>query len=117
MGELSKTMSQPVLIIVCIAAIVLISGIVCLFIGIKKNKDNVVFLAKTHNDEREDMIKEMLKYMDPNKGTLFAQNVAFEKGRIKELAHIFPEYKKNETAHGIEHIKYVINRKNKEVII
>ena len=24
--------------------------------------------------------------------------------------YIFPEYKKNETAHGIEHIKYVINR-------
>ena len=57
------------------------------------DKDNIVFLAKTHNDEREEMIKEMLKYMNPNKGTLFAQNVAFEKGRIKELAHIFPEYK------------------------
>ena len=57
------------------------------------DKDNIVFLAKTHDDEREDMIKEMLKYMDPNKGTLFAQNVAFEKGRIKELATIFPKYK------------------------
>lgn len=58
-----------------------------------KDKDNIVFLAKTHEDEREDMIKMMLKYMDPNKGTLFAQNVAFEKGRIKELAKIFPEYR------------------------
>lgn len=58
-----------------------------------KDKDNIVFLAKTHNDEREEMIKMMLKYMDPNKGTLFAQNVTFEKGRIKELARIFPEYK------------------------
>lgn len=58
-----------------------------------KFKDNIVFLAKTHGDEREEMIKEMLKYMDPNKGTLFAQNVAFEKGRIKELATIFPQYK------------------------
>lgn len=57
------------------------------------DKDNIVFLAKTHEDEREEMIKEMLKYMDPNKGTLFAQNVPFEKGRIKELANIFPEYK------------------------
>ena len=57
------------------------------------DKDNIVFLAKTHNDEREEMIKEMLKYMDPNKGTLFAQNVDFEKGRIKELAGIFPKYK------------------------
>ncbi len=58
-----------------------------------KEKDNIIFLAKTHEDEREELIKTMLKYMDPNKGTLFAQNVAFEKGRIKELASIFPEYK------------------------
>lgn len=58
-----------------------------------KEKDNIVFLAKTHEDERKNMIQEMLKYMDPNKGTLFAQNVAFEKGRIKELAGMFPEYK------------------------
>ena len=57
-----------------------------------KIKDNVVFLAKTHNDEREEMIKLMLKYMNPNEGTLFAQNVSFEKNRIKELAQIFPQY-------------------------
>lgn len=60
-----------------------------------KDKDNYVFLAKTMNDEREELVKAMLKYMDPNQGTLFAQNVAFEKGRIKELANIFPEYKKD----------------------
>ena len=58
-----------------------------------KEKDNIVFLAKTHQDEREDMIKLMLQYMDPEKGTLFDQNVPFEKGRIKELAHIFPKYR------------------------
>ncbi len=57
-----------------------------------KEKDNIVFLAKTHNDEREEMIKLMLEYMNPNEGTLFAQNVGFEKGRIKELAKMFPEY-------------------------
>lgn len=57
-----------------------------------KEKDNIVFLAKTHEDEREEMIKLMLKYMNPNEGTLFAQNVPFEKGRIKELASMFPEY-------------------------
>lgn len=57
-----------------------------------KDKDNIVFLAKTHEDEREEMIKLMLQYMNPNQGTLFAQNVSFEKGRIKELAKIFPEY-------------------------
>ena len=59
------------------------------------DKDNFVFLAKSHEDEREELIKAMLKYMDPNKGTLFAQNVAFEKGRIKELASIFPKYKED----------------------
>ena len=59
-----------------------------------KEKDNYIFLAKTFdNDEREDLVKALCKYINPNKGTLFAQNVAFEKGRIKELAAIFPEYR------------------------
>lgn len=60
-----------------------------------KEKDNYIFLAKTFdNDEREELVKSLVKYIDPSKGTLFAQNVAFEKGRIKELAGIFPEYRK-----------------------
>ncbi len=58
-----------------------------------KQKDNVIFLAETMNDEREELIKLMLKHMDPDKGTLFAQNVSFEKSRIKELAKMFPEYR------------------------
>lgn len=59
-----------------------------------KEKDNYIFLAKTFdNDEREELVKALVKYIDPSKGTLFAQNVAFEKGRIKELSEIFPEYK------------------------
>ena len=58
-----------------------------------KIKDNVVFLAKTMQDERLELIKTLLANVDPNKGTLFAQNVAFEKGRLKELATIFEEYK------------------------
>lgn len=56
-------------------------------------KDNIVFLAETFTDEREELIKTLLKNVNPNCGTLFAQNVAFEKGRIKELATIFPKYK------------------------
>lgn len=58
-----------------------------------KEKDNYVFLAKTHEDEREELVKMLIKYIDGSKGTLFAQNVPFEKGRIKELSNIFPEYK------------------------
>ncbi len=57
-------------------------------------KDNIIFLAKTMEDEREELIKTLLYHIDVNKGTLFAQNVAFEKGRIKELANCFPKYKK-----------------------
>lgn len=58
-----------------------------------KDKDNYVFLAETSDDERENMIKELLKRIDVNKGTMLAQNVSFERSRIKELAYIFPEYK------------------------
>lgn len=60
-----------------------------------KFKDNYIFLAKTNTeDEREELVKMLIKYIDGDKGTLFAQNVSFEKNRIKELASIFPEYKK-----------------------
>ena len=58
-----------------------------------KEKDNFVFLAKTHEDEREELVKALIEHIDGNKGTLFAQNVPFEMGRIKELAKIFPKYK------------------------
>ena len=40
------------------------------------------------------MLDTLFKYIDPNKGTLLAQNVAFERGRLLELANIFPEYHK-----------------------
>ena len=36
---------------------------------------------------------EIVKRIDPAKGTMFAQNVTFERSRLKELAYIFPEYK------------------------
>ena len=46
MEELSEiTLLIIVLIIVCFAAIILISGIVFLFIGIKKDKASVVFIG------------------------------------------------------------------------
>lgn len=60
-----------------------------------KQKDNIIFLATTKADEREELIKCLLSNIDVNKGTLFAQNVSFEKGRIKELANIFPQYKED----------------------
>lgn len=60
-----------------------------------EKKDHALFLAKTFNDEREELIKYLLANVDVNKGTLFAQNVSFEKGRIKELAFSFPKYAKD----------------------
>ena len=57
-----------------------------------KEKDNIIFLAKTTNDERKELVECLLEHVDVNKGTLLAQNVSFEKGRIKELASIYPEY-------------------------
>ncbi|MEG0799186.1 MAG: DUF2779 domain-containing protein [Bacilli bacterium] len=59
-----------------------------------KDKDNYVFMAKTLNDEREEMVKLLVKYIPIDKGgVMLAQNVSFEKARIKELAVIFPKYK------------------------
>ncbi len=60
-----------------------------------KEKDNVLFLATTTKDEREELIKTLLEHVDVNKGTLFAQNVSFEKGRIKELATMFSKYRED----------------------
>lgn len=59
----------------------------------EKEKDNYVFLASTSKDERKKLIEELLKHVNEEKGTLFAQNVSFEKARLKELANIFEEYK------------------------
>ncbi len=57
------------------------------------DEDNYVFLAETLNDERENMVKEIVNRIDGNNGTMLAQNVTFERTRLKELAEIFPEYR------------------------
>ena len=58
-----------------------------------KLKDNFVFLADTLEDERENLVKSLVEHIDGKSGTMLAQNVGFENGRIRELAVIFPEYK------------------------
>ncbi|MBQ4263177.1 MAG: DUF2779 domain-containing protein [Bacilli bacterium] len=61
-----------------------------------KEKDNYVFLAKSLNDEREELVKALVDNIDIfNGGTMLAQNVTFERGRLKELAEIYPEYKEH----------------------
>ncbi len=57
------------------------------------DKDNYVFLADTLDDERENLVKELVNRIDGENGTMLAQNVNFERSRIKELAEVFPEYR------------------------
>ncbi len=57
------------------------------------DKDNYVFLAETLDDERENLVKELVNRLDGENGTMLAQNVNFERSRIKELAEVFPEYR------------------------
>lgn len=58
-----------------------------------KDQDNYVFLASSHEDEREALVKKLCELIPDDKGTLLAQNVPFERGRIKELADVFPAYR------------------------
>lgn len=59
-----------------------------------KDKDHYDFLANDfYKDSREELVKKLCEYIDiDNGGTVFAQNVSFEKGRLKELADVFPSY-------------------------
>lgn len=60
-----------------------------------KIKDNFVFLATSNKDERLELVKALVENIPIQKtgGCMLAQNVGFEKERLKELAECFPEYK------------------------
>ena len=58
-------------------------------------KNHTEYLAPDHNDHREDLIKKMIEDIDLSKGgTVLVYNQTFEKTRLKELARMFPKYKK-----------------------
>ena len=57
-----------------------------------KNLDHYGFLAKNHEDLREELVKELTSLIK-EEGTVLVYNESFEKGRLKELASIFPQYK------------------------
>lgn len=59
-----------------------------------KELDHYEFLATDHLDQREEMIKKMIEYIKDDGGTVLVYNQSFEKTRLKELARIFPQYKK-----------------------
>ncbi|MFA5602801.1 MAG: DUF2779 domain-containing protein [Bacilli bacterium] len=75
-----------------------------------KDKDHYTYLSIDHNDHREDLIKEMIKYIDTSKGTIMVYNQAFEKTRLKELGEIFPKYKKelNKMASMLFDLMYLV---------
>lgn len=54
-------------------------------------KDHYGYLAKDHQDHREELIKYMCDLI--KEGTVLVYNESFEKTRIRELAEIFPKYK------------------------
>lgn len=59
-----------------------------------KEKDHYEFLAKDHSDNREELIKKMIEWIDTDSGgTILVYNESFEKTRLKELGEIFPQYK------------------------
>ena len=56
-------------------------------------KDNISYLAPDLKDHREDLIIALLEAIKPDGGSVLVYNQTFEKGRIKELAEMFPKYK------------------------
>lgn len=64
-----------------------------------KEKDNFIFLNKEcTDDERRALVEAIINHFEFNedgtlKGTMLAQNISFEIGRLKELAKLFPEYR------------------------
>jgi len=59
-----------------------------------KNQDHYEFLAYNHQDLREELVKKLCDYINPEKGTIIVYNQIFEKSRLKELAELFPVYRK-----------------------
>lgn len=59
-----------------------------------KEKDNFVYLNKTLNDEREIIAKKLVELINPDQGTMLAQNVSFERSVLKRLAKLYPKYSK-----------------------
>jgi len=58
-----------------------------------KYKDHLEYLAKDHEDHREEICKKLCEWIG-DEGTVLVYNESFEKTRLKELATIFPEYRK-----------------------
>ena len=64
-----------------------------------KEKDNFIFLnEECYDDERRALAEAIIKHFVYNedgtlKGTMLAQYTTYEKGRLEELANLYPEYR------------------------
>ncbi len=58
-----------------------------------KYKDHLEYLAKDEFDHREEIVQKLCEWIG-DKGTVLVYNESFEKTRLKELAEIFPQYRK-----------------------
>jgi hypothetical protein len=64
-----------------------------------KEEDNFIFLNEEYyNDERKALAKAIIDHFEYNedgslKGTILAQFTTYEKGRLEELAALYPEYR------------------------
>jgi hypothetical protein len=57
------------------------------------DQSHIEFLAHNEGDERETLVRKLCESIGP-KGSVIVWNASFEKGRLKELASLFPDYKK-----------------------
>lgn len=57
-----------------------------------KEKDHYSFLSEDHEDNREELIKQMLDVIKPDGGSILVYNISFEKTRIRELGELYPQY-------------------------
>jgi hypothetical protein len=58
-----------------------------------KDQDHYGFIAKTHDDQRKDLLESMLEVIKDDGGSIMVYNQSFEQTRLKELAKLYPEHK------------------------
>ncbi|MDT8336807.1 MAG: DUF2779 domain-containing protein [Candidatus Izemoplasmatales bacterium] len=58
------------------------------------NKNHYSFIANPNKDERENLLKNMIKILNKTDSSIIVYNKTFEKTRLEELKKIYPAYKK-----------------------
>ncbi|MGD9761388.1 MAG: DUF2779 domain-containing protein [Candidatus Izemoplasmatales bacterium] len=58
------------------------------------SKNHFGFIANPNKDEREDLLKNLIKLLSQTDSSIVVYNKTFEKTRLEELKEIFPNYRK-----------------------